>query len=116
MTDRRLELIIGTLLRVGVALAAAVVLGGGIWYLAARGMATADYRHFHRVARGFGSLAGLSAPEAAIQAGLLILIATPVARVIFSLVGFLLERDRMYVAITLAVLAVLAYSIGSAWL
>jgi uncharacterized membrane protein len=36
--------------------------------------------------------------------------------VIFSLVGFLLERDRMYVAITLAVLAVLAYSIGSAWL
>jgi uncharacterized membrane protein len=58
----------------------------------------------------------LSAPEAVIQLGLLILIATPVARVIFSLVGFVLERDRVYVAITLAVLAILAYSIGSAWL
>ena len=116
MTDRRLELIIGTLLRVGVALAASVVLGGGIWYLATAGMAPADYRHFHTTTRGFGSLGSLSAPEAVIQLGLLILIATPVARVIFSLVGFVLERDRVYVAITLAVLAILVYSIGSAWL
>ena len=116
MTDRRLELIIGTLLRVGVALAASVVLGGGIWYLAARGMTPVDYRHFHTAPRGFGSLGSLSGPEAVIQLGLLILIATPVARVIFSLVGFALERDRVYMAITLVVLAVLAYSIGTAWL
>jgi uncharacterized membrane protein len=93
-----------------------VVLGGGIWYLAARGMTPVDYRHFHTTPRGFGSLGSLSGPEAAIQLGLLILIATPVARVIFSLVGFALERDRVYMAITLAVLAVLVYSIGSAWL
>jgi uncharacterized membrane protein len=116
MTDRRLELIIGTLLRVGVALAASVVLGGGIWYLAARGMTPVDYRHFHAGPRGLASLGMFSGPEAAIQIGLLILIATPVARVIFSLVGFALERDRVYMAITLAVLAVLAYSIGSAGL
>ena len=116
MTDRRLELIIGTLLRVGVALAASVVLGGGIWYLAARGMTPVDYRHFHTMPRGFGSLGSLSGPEAAIQIGLLILIATPVARVIFSLVGFALEHDRVYMAITLAVLVVLLYSIASAWL
>jgi uncharacterized membrane protein len=116
MTDRRLELIIGTLLRVGVALAASVVLGGGIWYLATRGMAPVDYHHFHGTARGFAWMGILSAPEAVIQVGLLILIATPVARVIFSLVGFALERDRVYMAITLVVLAVLAYSIGTAWL
>ena len=116
MTDRRLELTIGTLLRVGVALAASVVLGGGIWYLATSGMAPVDYRHFHAAPRGFGSLGSLSAPEAAIQIGLLILIATPVARVIFSLVGFALERDRVYMAITILVLAVLVYSIGTAWL
>ena len=114
MTDRRLELIIGTLLRVGVGSSAAVVLGGGIWYLAARGMMPTHYRHFHAAARG--SLSGLSGPEMAIQLGLLILIATPVARVIFSLVGFSLEKDRVYVAITIVVLAILAYSIGSAWL
>jgi len=92
------------------------VLGGGIWYLAARGMTPVDYRHFPTAPRGFGSLGSLSGPEAVIQLGLLILIATPVARVIFSLVGFALERDRVYVAITLVVLAVLVYSIGSAWL
>jgi uncharacterized membrane protein len=114
MTDRRLELILGTLLRVGVALSAAVVLGGGVWYLAALGMAPTNYRHFHAGPRG--SMVGMSGPEMTIQVGLLILIATPVARVIFSLMGFALERDRVYVAITLVVLAILAYSIGSAWL
>ena len=109
-------MIIGTLLRVGVALAASVVLGGGIWYLAARGMVPVDYRHFHAGPRGFASLGTFSGPEAVIQLGLLILISVPVARVILALVGFALERDRVYVAITLAVLAILVYSIGSAWL
>ena len=49
-------------------------------------------------------------PEGLIQAGLLILIATPVARVMFTLVAFVLERDRVYVGITLAVLSILVYS------
>jgi uncharacterized membrane protein len=46
-----------------------------------------------------------------IQLGLLLLIATPVARVAFSVVAFVLERDRMYVGITLLVLAVLLFSL-----
>jgi uncharacterized membrane protein len=46
-----------------------------------------------------------------IQLGLLLLIATPIARVVFSIVGFAIERDRMYVAFTLIVLAVLLYSL-----
>jgi uncharacterized membrane protein len=46
-----------------------------------------------------------------IQLGLLLLIATPVARVAFSVVGFALERDRIYVGVTLIVLAVLMYSL-----
>jgi uncharacterized membrane protein len=46
-----------------------------------------------------------------IQLGLLLLIATPIARVAFSMVGFALERDRMYVVFTLIVLAVLLYSL-----
>ena len=40
-----------------------------------------------------------------IQLGLLLLIATPVARVIFAAVGFAIERDYLYVGITLVVLA-----------
>ena len=48
---------------------------------------------------------------AIIQLGLLILIATPVARVAFSAVAFAIERDYLYVWITLFVLAVLLYSL-----
>jgi uncharacterized membrane protein len=39
------------------------------------------------------------------------LIATPVARVIFSVVAFAIERDRMYVSFTVWVLAILLYSL-----
>src|SRR5579871_6896075 len=55
-----------------------------------------------------------SPPQLVILGGLLILVATPVARVVFSLVAFLLEGDRMFAWITVVVLVVLAYSIGAA--
>jgi uncharacterized membrane protein len=45
------------------------------------------------------------------QLGLLVLLATPVARVAASVIGFALERDRLYAAITLAVLLILLTSI-----
>ena len=47
-----------------------------------------------------------------IQLGLLLLIATPIARVAFSAVAFALERDRLYVVITLIVLGVLLFSLA----
>jgi uncharacterized membrane protein len=47
-----------------------------------------------------------------IQLGLLVLIATPVARVAFSVFAFLREGDRLYVGVTLVVLALLLYSLG----
>ena len=46
-----------------------------------------------------------------IQLGLLMLISTPIARVAFSIVGFAMERDRMYVTFTLVVLLILLYSL-----
>ena len=46
-----------------------------------------------------------------ITLGLLLLIATPVARVAMSAYAFLRQRDRTYVAVTLFVLAVLFYSL-----
>jgi uncharacterized membrane protein len=48
---------------------------------------------------------------AVIQFGLLLLIATPVARVVFSAIAFAVERDKLYVAFTLTVLAILTYSL-----
>ena len=111
MTDTRLETIIGNLLRAGVAVAAVLVLAGGVWYLADRGGAELSYSHFAE-SGGIRALLSLPAPEVLILAGLLVLIATPMARVVFSLVAFALERDWEYVALTAIVLGVLVYSIA----
>jgi uncharacterized membrane protein len=116
MTDERLEEIVGTLLRVGVIVSAAVMIAGGAWYLAIEGMSAPHYGAFRPDVRGARSLASLPAPEAVMLGGLLLLIATPVARVVFTLAAFLYSRDRIYVAITLVVLIVLLFSIGTSWL
>jgi uncharacterized membrane protein len=116
VTDEKLEQIIGKLLLGGVAASAVVVLAGGIWYLAVHGTATPDYRQFHPERSGIPAFRLLSTPQAVILTGLLLLIATPVARVVFALAGFALERDRLYVGITAIVLAVLVYSIVTGWL
>ncbi len=116
MTDRRMELVIANLLRAGVSLAAALVFAGGAWYVASSGRTLPDYGHFRPEAPGLRALLAFDWPEKLIAAGLLILIATPVARVAFSLVAFAVERDRVYVWFTAAVLAVLSYSVAAAFL
>ena len=122
-TDKRMELFIGNLLRTGVMLAAAVVACGAIVYLARHGDARADYRTFRSEPANLRSVGGIIHDAfalhgmAIIQLGLLLLIATPVARVAFSIFGFAEEHDRLYVIITIIVLLVLIYSIvGPAWL
>ena len=51
-------------------------------------------------------------PTSYLMLGSFLLIATPVARVVFSVVAFALQRDRLYVVVTLIVLAVLMYSLA----
>jgi uncharacterized membrane protein len=106
MTDERLEIIIANLLRAGVVSAASVVFAGGVWYVATS-QAEPDYRVFHPAPL----FAGRTGPELTIEIGLFLLLATPVARVIFSLIGFAAERDRLYVVLTAIVLCILAYSL-----
>ena len=59
------------------------------------------------------ALPGLLAlrPIAFAQTGLLVLVATPVLRVAASTVAFALEGDRLYAAITFAVLTILLVSL-----
>jgi uncharacterized membrane protein len=114
MTDQRLEIIVANLLRSGVALAAVVVLAGGIWYLVAPGATPPNYAHFQGRPQTIRTLADMRGSEAAMLIGLLLLIATPILRVVFSMIGFALERDYVYVALTAIVLIVLLYSIGAA--
>jgi uncharacterized membrane protein len=49
--------------------------------------------------------------DALIQVGLLVLIATPIARVALAAAGFCMERDRLYAGVSLIVLAILTYGI-----
>ena len=116
-SDDRIEQWVATLLRGGVYLAAGVTTLGGIALLVQHGRAIADYRVFHGEPAGLVSLHGVLSgvgrleSHSVAQLGLMLLIATPVARVLVSLVGFLLQRDRLYAAITAVVLAVLLFSL-----
>ena len=115
--DQRVEIIIGMMLRIGVLLAAAVVLGGGICYLVRYGHQPTDYRVFHGEPANLRSVTQTVRSAVALecrgimQFGLLLLILTPIARVAFSVVAFEFEKDRMYVVMTLIVLANLCYSL-----
>ncbi len=115
--DHRIEVILGNLLRGGVLLSAAIVLWGACIYLSRHAHEPADYRIFRGEPSEYRTIHGViesvmnGRGRGLIQLGLLFLIATPIARVGFSIVGFALERDRMYVIFTLIVLAILLYSL-----
>jgi uncharacterized membrane protein len=116
-TDRKVEDLVGNLLRGGVLLAALVVFSGAVVYLARHGGEPADYRVFHGEPNQLRTISGVLREafsfqgRGIIQLGLLLLIATPVARVALSIVGFAAERDRMYVGFATMVLAILLYSL-----
>ncbi len=115
--DRDLDQHIGLLLRIGVLLSAIVILVGGALYVVHHGREVPNYRTFSGTPTPLRTISGIV--DAAfhgndlgiIQLGLLLLIATPVARVIFSVVAFWWERDYLYVVISSIVLAVLCYSL-----
>jgi uncharacterized membrane protein len=114
--DQRLEVAMGNMLRIGVTVAALVVLAGGILYLSqSRGPvpgythfegAPAAYEHVSSIVRGAVRLDSGSV----IQLGILLLIATPICRVLFGVVGFAVMRDRFYAAVSVVVLAILLFS------
>lgn len=115
--DRRLEIVLGNLLRAGVLLSAAVVLAGACVYLSRHAHEPADYRIFHGEPSDFRTIPGIvwsvmkGRGRGLIQLGLLFLIATPIARVALSIVGFAIERDHLYVTFTIIVLVILLYSL-----
>ena len=110
----------GRLLQFGVVIAALVVFAGGILALIHHGPEKIDLSEFRPEPPALCSPEGVAAEAVAgqargiIQLGLLLLIATPVARVAFSVYAFVRQRDWTYVLITLFVLAVLLWSLWSA--
>lgn len=115
--DQKIDEIISKMLRVGVLTAAALVLLGGVMYLFQHPGPIPDYKHFHGepvILRDpmrifLGAIHGRASEM--IQLGLVVLILTPIARVFLCVVGFFSQRDRLYVAVSGLVLAVLLYSL-----
>jgi len=117
LSDHDVEQLIGRLLQIGVAAAAVVTIIGGALLLIQHGSARPSYSVFHGQPDYLTSLGGIARgvrelrSESIVQLGIVLLIATPVARVAFTLVAFILQRDRVYVVVTLIVLALLAYGL-----
>jgi uncharacterized membrane protein len=116
--DVGMDRLVGGLLRAGVLASAALVLLGSLVYLLEGDNATIEaYRAFPsgleemRSVSEVGRQALHGHGRALIQLGVLLLIATPVAQLALSAVAFAVQGDRMYVGMTLVVLAVLAYSL-----
>ena len=117
VTDRNIENVVSIFLRTGVILAGLIVVCGGIYYVSRHGREPVNYHVFQEQTTAYYGLSGIVRGvlrlqgRCIIQLGVLCLIATPIVRVIVSVVGFALERDKTYVLITALVLAILLYSL-----
>ena len=115
-TDERVEEMMGKLLIVGVILAALIVLCGGARYLILYGATAPQFRVFHGEPLDLRTLSGILKNalalrgEGLIQLGIVLLVATPIARVAFSVFAFARQRDLLYVILTLIVLTLLLFS------
>ena len=117
---RRVEVVLGHLLRVGVGASFVLLLGGVVVmmihhpdYLTDPGALAQLRTPGAALPTGFTTLVadlGRLSGRAIMTVGLLVLIATPVARVAASIIAFLIQRDWRFVCITTSVLLVIALS------
>ena len=118
ISDARIEEVVGNLLWVGVIVSSLIVLVGGGLYLARHATELPNYHIFYgepselRSVLGIMKFASSYSGRGIIQFGLLLLIATPVMRVAFAVVSFVAQKDKVYVGVTLIVLAVLLFSLA----
>jgi len=115
--DRDIELLVGRLLRTGVITASCIVLLGGILFLIQHGSAPMpSYQHFNGEDGNYTTFGGIISStlqfnaKGIVQFGVMVLIATPILRIALSLLGFALEKDKLYVFITTIVLCVMLFS------
>jgi uncharacterized membrane protein len=121
VSDEEVEQRVGALLQAGVLAASVLVALGGVVYLIKYGTTAPQHETFTGEPDDLKSIGGIVKAAASlrgrgvIQLGLLVLLATPVARVAFSLYTFIRQRDRIYVLITAFVLLLLLGSLFQVW-
>ncbi len=114
LTDQEMDREMGSFLRAGVVTACGIMLVGAVLYLIRHGGEHSSYRTFHGQPAPLESVRGIvgqvreGSARGIIQLGVLAMIATPVMRVAFAVYGFARQKDRMFVGISLTVLALLA--------
>jgi uncharacterized membrane protein len=115
--DRQLEQFVAIVLRTGVIVSAVIALVGAILYLMGSGGARADYSVFRgepmslrRVSAIVTEAAALH-PRGLMQFGVVLLLATPLMRVVLSAISFAIQRDTLYLVVTLMVFSVLLFSL-----
>jgi uncharacterized membrane protein len=114
--DKDVEQLMGTLLRFGVILSGIIVVAGGSIYLVRHGHETPEYRAFTGPNARWDNLPSIvkgvcgGHGKELIQLGVVMLIATPIARILFSIWAFLVEKDYLYVTLTVIVLGVILFS------
>ncbi|TWJ04350.1 putative membrane protein [Mucilaginibacter frigoritolerans] len=115
--DTDIQGLIGHVLRIGTIISVSIVFIGGAFYLYRHGQTIANYKVFTGIpdfVQHPGSLiygAFTLRGQAIIQLGIILLIATPVLRVVFSAIGFAMEKDYLYVAISILVLLIIFISL-----
>lgn len=110
--EQKGEHAIAVVLRYG-SLAATAIMAAGL--VLAIGHGTAGFAVYHRL-RLSVLAAGLARlePAALTQGGILLLMLTPIFRIVVAVATFALERDYRYVLVSLGVLAVVLASISFA--
>ncbi|RZL19479.1 MAG: DUF1634 domain-containing protein [Pedobacter sp.] len=117
-SDKDIQIILGNLLRIGVISSMVIVLTGGVVYLFEQRGVVADYGTFRPALSDYSSilsiLKGLMSfkSTAIIQFGILLLIFTPIMRIVFSIYNFIMERDHLYVIIGIIVLTIILVSLN----
>lgn len=117
--DKDVALLVGKTLRTGVLCAMSITIVGALIYLFHNASGKPEYHVFKGAAPSLRHLPGILEGVAhfdgmaIIQLGVAILIATPVVRVMLSAIGFLIEKDYMYVFITLLVLGIIIFNMLS---
>lgn len=117
--EHRVEMAVGALLRWGVLTAAAITAVGGLLLLLGHGREVVTLGSFVGEPSALTTLGGIATAalhgeaRAVVQLGVVVLIATPILRVAFTLVAFMHQRDRLYTMVTAVVLGILIFSLFS---
>jgi uncharacterized membrane protein len=117
--DTDMQAVIGWVLRIGVIVSITVVFLGGIIFLYRHGHEVADHKQFKGIPDFISTAGGIFhgiatiRGQAIIQFGIILLIATPILRVIFSAIGFVREKDYLYIGISVLVLCIIFASMIS---